>query len=114
MSQVITTLKQLAPSIDKNILILSKNSIEDYLLNATAIKKAFPNLLMTNEQISEFLEQNNTRRNKKSVLDSLLQRSGTGKYDEYSARRIAMHFDTSQIDDEISRFFSLISSFKAN
>lgn len=92
-----------------HILTLKKNSIEDYLLVPTAIKRAFPSALKSVEDIGTFLKLRKTKRNKRSVLQDLFAHLGLGKYDYKKAVCIVSKMRISEIDDEIKQVLNRVT-----
>lgn len=84
-----------------HILTLNENSIEDYLLVPAAIKRAFPSVSKSEEDIKSFFEKTKPKRDKKKVLDILFKDLGLGKYDDEKAELIASQMRKSEIDEEI-------------
>lgn len=93
---------------ENHILTMKKNSIEDYLLVPEAIKRAFPSIPKSKEEIKEFLDERKNKLNKKVVLDTLFKRAGIGKYDHEKAARIAFAMKSSEIDPDIVRILRTI------
>lgn len=91
---------------ESNIIVLKKNSIEDYILIPRAIKQAFPNITFSEDDIKGLLNEI-TKRNKKEVLDIILKRGSVGKYDYDKAAAIASAMAISEIDPEIILLFKL-------
>jgi hypothetical protein len=97
-------------SIDEGfIYTLLKDSIEGYLLNPEAIKHAYPSLSLSVEDIRDFFQQSEAKRNKKAVLDYLFRTAGLGTYDKNVAKNIAEAMNLSEIDSELVRLLSKIS-----
>lgn len=91
-------------AIDKtHFITLNLNSIENYILVPSAINKAFPTIPL--KKVADFLEKNITKRNKKTVLDSLLKSNKLGKYDAEKAKKIASNMTKQEIDKEIHMIF---------
>lgn len=91
---------------EDHIKTLKKDSIEDYLLVPAAIKRAFPQISKSVEDIGAIFEAKNRKRNKKRVLDQFFKDVGLGKYDHKKTRMIASHMPVEEIDSEISDIFS--------
>ena len=85
----------------KNIVTLSKTSIEAYLLVPRAIKEAFPGAPESSEEIQAFLDQMSGKKNKKEVLDLLFREIGAGKYSSEKALRIVQRIKIEEIDPEM-------------
>jgi hypothetical protein len=84
------------------VVTLTKNSIEDYILVPRAIGEAFPQLKADENEISKFLNERLGSRNKKKVLDELFRDYGLPKYCEIEdARRIAKAMRRDEIDNEL-------------
>lgn len=94
---------------DNQVLTLEENSIENYLLVPAAIKRAFPSVSKSGEDITAFFEKTKTKRNKKNVLDILFKDSGLGKYDDEKAVQIASKMKKSEIDEEIKTKLNFIA-----
>jgi predicted ATPase len=93
-----------------HVMTLSKNSIEDYLLIPRAIKAAIPSLTATVKQISDFIQKNSSKANKKAVLDAMFKRYGASEYKETShAKRIAQTLNDDEIDPELSGIIRTIA-----
>lgn len=96
-------------SIDEGfIYTLRENSIENYLLNPHAIKRAFPDMSLNVQDIEDFFQKNRDKRNKKVVLDYLFRSCGFGGYDKDVARKIAEAFDKSEIDSELVQLLAKV------
>ena len=91
-----------------HIKTLSKNSIEDYLLVPRAIKEAFPDLKISEDEIKKFIEENKTKKNKKRVLDKMFKAYGLGKYKEKYGIKIAKAMKEDEIDPEIKNIIQNI------
>lgn len=94
-----------------NLITLSRNSIEDYLLVPEAIKRAFPDAIYSLEEVSQYINKNKTKHNKKDVLDHLLRNYKIGKYDIDSAIRIALSFKTDEIKEELMSLIRIITNY---
>jgi hypothetical protein len=88
------------PISEEAVIVLKKNSIENYLLVPEAIKKAFPRLDLSIQDIENFLVKNRDKRNKKYLLQSLLRKGGLRTYRDF-AKRIAQEIEKHEIDPEI-------------
>jgi ATP-dependent Lon protease len=86
---------------EEAVVVLQKNSIEDYLLVPEAIKKAFPRLNLSTQGIENFLVKNRGKKNKKYLLQSLLKEGGLRTYDKDFAKRIAQKIEKDEIDAEL-------------
>jgi hypothetical protein len=86
---------------ENHVFTLKKNSIENYLLVPAAIKRAFPSVSKSVDEIRMFLKERDTTRNKKQVLDDFFKDVGLGKYDHEKASLIASKMKKSEIDHEI-------------
>jgi hypothetical protein len=91
-----------------HVITLTKNSIEDYLLVPTAIKRAFPSISNSVEDIEGFLKWRETKRDKRKVLKDLFNQLGLTKYDHKEATRIASKMKASEIDEEIKKILDSI------
>lgn len=89
---------------NENSITLSKNSIEDYILNKNAIKKVFTN--MRSEEISNIINKNINKRNKKDVLRHICRLNNTS-YGIEVASNIAVNMEKEDIDKEIIDLFLL-------
>lgn len=93
-----------------NIHTLDKNTIEDYLLVPSAIRRAFPQLNLSLEEIRRFFDDQKTKRNKKAVLDSLLKRGGMDGYDGEKGAQIARVMRDSEVDEQIKEIFKQLTN----
>jgi hypothetical protein len=94
---------------DENIITLPENQAEAYLLVPSAIRRAFPNLNLSESEISEIIEEGKNKKNKKDLLDLILRRGNVGSYDEEKARIIAKSFLENEIHPNIKEIFNKIS-----
>jgi hypothetical protein len=94
----------------RHVYTLKGNSVENYLLNPNAIKKAYPDMRLSVEEIQGFLQKNRNKRNKKNVLDTLFRLYGLGSYNKNAARHIAHRFKKDEIDIELVQIISKIGS----
>ena len=90
---------------EEHIITLKKNSIEDYLLVPSAIKRTFPSIPKSVEKIDVYFKKRKNDRNKKRVLENLFREMGLGKYDHEKASSIASKMKVSEIDQEIVSIF---------
>jgi hypothetical protein len=95
---------------DENIITLTETQIEAYLLVPSAIKRAFPNISLSESEISETIEMEKSKKNKKEILDMILRKGNMGPYDDEKAGSIAKSFLESEISNEIKGIFEKISS----
>lgn len=84
-----------------HIITLKKHSIESYLLIPSTIKRALPLIRLSEEEIDVFFKQNESKKNKKEVLDSLLRRGGIGSYTGELGAQIAQAMREDEIDQEL-------------
>lgn len=92
---------------DEDVIHLEKNSIEDYLLNPSAIKEAFPKLKADKHEIGQFINANSSKRNKKTVLDHLFRQYGLPKYrDTIHAKKIAEKIPLNEIDHDLQNILN--------
>ena len=102
-------------SISENaVIVLQKNSIEDYLLVPDAIKKAFPRLNLNTQNIENFLVKNRRKKNSKYLLQSLLKEGSLGPYDKASAKRIAQKIEKDEIDAELVEKLKIVATRKVH
>lgn len=99
---------------NENIITLEESSIEAYLLVPSAIKRAFPNLRLSEEEISRIIERSKDKRNKKEILDFILRSGNVGSYDEEKAESIAKAMLENEINDEIKDLFKKILGEKSH
>jgi len=99
--------KQIALPED-HVLTLNKNSIEDYLLVPTAIKRAFPSVSKSVKEINMFFKIKRDKRDKRQVLNDLFRQLALGKYDHGKAACIASKMKASEIDEEIKNVLDLV------
>lgn len=91
-----------------NVYILNQYSIESYLLDSEAVSSAFQYNI---EKVSEFIEDNMQRPNKKSVLQDMREEFEERpiSYDEEKdGAMIARHMDANAIDPEIRQLIKNI------
>jgi hypothetical protein len=94
---------------DENIITLTETQAEAYLLVPSAIRRAFPNLNLSESEISKIIEEGKNKKNKKELLDLILRRGNVGSYDEEKAGIIAKSFLENEINSEIKEIFKKIS-----
>lgn len=94
-----------------NIYTLSKNMIENYLLNSKSIKKAYPKIKHSKDDIKKIIERNIKKSNRKNTMNYILSPGGIGSYNKHRAKRIAQYFDIEDIDEEIKHLFSNIEKY---
>lgn len=100
-------------SISKeSICTLQKNSIEDYLITPRAIKNAFPNTSLSEQNIKKFLQKNKYKKNKKLVLQALFLKGGLEAYDKNSAERIARKIEKHEIETELVQLITKICNLQ--
>ena len=93
---------------EDHIITLQRNSIEAYLLVPSAIKRAFPQIGLSEQEIDEFIKRNEGKKNKKQVLDLLLKRGGIEIYDGETVAQIAQAMKENEIDDELKKILHSI------
>ncbi|WXG43846.1 MAG: AAA family ATPase [Promethearchaeati archaeon SRVP18_Atabeyarchaeia-1] len=93
---------------EENIITLKKNCIEAYLLVPEAIKKAYPRIRYSTEQIARIIEDHEGTQNKKKVLSEILAGGNAGSYDLEKARRITESIPPDKIDGNIKEAFEQI------
>jgi len=82
-----------------SIFVLSKPSIESYLLKPQVVGKVFG---IPVKNVEEYFEKSATKKNKFYVLDSLLRTHGKGRYDKIlDASKIAKNLTEEDIDPEL-------------
>jgi hypothetical protein len=91
---------------------LQKRSIEDYLLNAKAIVRAYPEMRLSEKAIEAFFSETDRKKNKKSVLQLLFQRFKIGSYDKDNAKKIASNFEVEEISFELKTLLSNIVNLR--
>ena len=103
--------------LDQTIHILSKNNIEDFLLDAEAISEVFQ---ISKSKVRKYLLNNQEKWNKYYVLKNLVKHfspkdsQGRPKY-SYHKRdgyKIVENMDRSSIDPEIVKILKKIGLFK--
>jgi predicted ATP-dependent endonuclease of OLD family len=94
---------------DENIITLTETQVEAYLLVPSAIKRAFPNLNLSESEISKMIEDGKNRKNKKELLDQILRKGNVGPYDEEKAGSIAKSFLENEVNPEIKGIFKKIT-----
>ncbi|MEM2146757.1 MAG: AAA family ATPase [Candidatus Jordarchaeaceae archaeon] len=94
---------------DENIITLKETQIEAYLLVPSAIKRAFPNLNLSESEILGIIEAEKDKKNKKILLDLILRKGNLGPYDDEKAGSIAKSFLENEINNEIKAIFTKIS-----
>jgi hypothetical protein len=83
------------------IFYLTENSIENYLLMPHAIKSAFPQSVMSEEDIAEFIKENQNKRDKKQVLNNLFCKMQIGSYKPAKAALVANKIEAIEVNQEI-------------
>ena len=90
----------------ESIFNLSQNSIENYLLFPYAIKKAFSQNLLSEEEIADFMKKNSNKRDKKQVLINLSGKMQTGSYGPEKAGAIATKINVTDISPDIGNILA--------
>lgn len=83
------------------IITLGKPSVEHYLLNARAIKAAFPGIEMSESAVKAYLENFQTKKSQKEAFDQLLKRNNIGKYGPEKAKLIAEQMTSAEVAQEL-------------
>jgi len=94
---------------EENIITLQESSIEAYLLVPSAIKRAFQDMSLSQQEISKIIEEGKTKKNKKELLDYILKTGNVGPYDKEKAENIARIMTENEINDEIKNIFDRIT-----
>jgi predicted ATP-dependent endonuclease of OLD family len=94
---------------EENIITLKESSIEAYLLVPSAIRRAFPDISLSQQEILKIIEEGKMRKNKKELLDYILKVGNIGPYDKEKAERIARAMTENEISGEIKDIFNKIS-----
>jgi len=94
---------------EENIITLSEPQIEAYLLVPSVIRRAFPNIKLSESDISKIIEEGKNKKNKKDLLDQILREGNVGPYDEEKAGIIAKNFLEDEIPPEIKEIFNKIT-----
>ena len=102
------TLTNMLEQSEDKIMILSDESIEAYLLDSFAIKKAFPDLKLSESEIQEYFQKTAQKKNKKQVLDFLLKNYAGANYGPEAAGRIASFIAAERISEEITKLLRKI------
>lgn len=92
-----------------HIVTLKKSSIEAYLLVPSAIKRALPQIRLSEEEIKAFISTNESKKNKKDVLDTLLKRGGIGSYSGQLGAEITDNMLEDEIDTEFRNIMKKFS-----
>jgi len=92
-----------------HIVTFKKSSIEAYLLVPSAIKRALPQIRLSEEEIKAFISANESKKNKKDVLDKLLKRGGIGSYSGQLGAEIADNMPEDEIDIELRTIMNKFS-----
>ena len=95
----------------ESICTLQKHSIENYLLIPRAIKSAYSNMSLSENDIEEFLLKNRYKKNKKLVLETLFKKAGL-KYDKNCAKSIALEINDHEIDSELTCLLERICNLR--
>jgi hypothetical protein len=106
--KIINTMKRV-PITSNHIYTLCQNSIENYLLNPRVITLAFPQKMLCEKDIQDFLEKTKNKKNKKRVLQFLFRQFKIGSYTKESAKQIASKFEIAEIDSELELLLSKIT-----
>lgn len=93
-----------------HVITLKRNSIEAYLLIPTAIKRAFPHIRLSMEEISAFISENAQKKNKKEVLRLVLKRGGIDSYNGEIGAQIMQAMTENEIHEELKEIISVLSS----
>lgn len=109
MKQVKERLVQQLSIPEANVHTLGKNTIEDYLIVPSAIRRAFPQLNLSLEEVRHYFDEQKNKRNKKTVLDSLLKRGGMEGYDGEKGAQIARVMRDSEVDNQIKEIFKQLT-----
>lgn len=104
--RLVTTL----PLKEDHIITLEKNSIEAYLLVPTAIKRAFPHIRLSIKEISDFISENEKKKNKKEVLRGLLKIGGIDSYNGEIGAQIIQAMTKNEIHKELKDIIDVLSS----
>ena len=97
---------------EDNIVTLKKSSIEEYLLIPAAIKRAFPQIRLTEQEIEACIKASEAKRNKKEVLDLILKRGGIGSYDGEKGVQIVQAMRENEIDNELKDILNMLKQGK--
>jgi hypothetical protein len=94
---------------EDHIITLKQSSIESYLLVPAAIRRAFPQIRLSEEEITSLIEKHQSKKNKKEVLDQLLRRGDIGPYTGELGAQIAQVMLTSEIQQELKDIMNTFS-----
>jgi len=94
---------------EENIITLPEPQIEAYLLVPSVIRRAFPNIKLSENDISKIIEEGKNKKNKKDLLDQILREGNLGPYDEEKAGIIAKNFLEDEIPPEIKEIFNKLT-----
>jgi hypothetical protein len=94
---------------DDHITTLKRSSIESYLLVPNAIRRAFPLIRLSEDEIASFIQKDESKKNKKEVLDQLLRRGEIGPYTGELGAQIAQVMLDSEIDTELKDVMKNVS-----
>jgi|GEM_PF-923591 len=94
---------------NENIITLKETEVEAHLLVPSAIKRAFPNLGLSESEISKIIGEGENKKNKKELLDLILRKGNVGPYDEEKAGVLAKSFLENEINSEIREIFKRLS-----
>ena len=93
---------------EDRVITLQRSCIEAYLLVPSAIKRAFPQIGLSEQEIAEFIKRNEEKKNKKQVLDLLLKRGGIDTYNGEIGAQIAQAMKDNEIDEELQQILQTI------
>jgi len=89
-------------SIDEShIITLKENSIEGYLLVSSAIKRAFPQINLSEKEIEKFIDDHRGKKNRKEVLNLLFKRGGMFSYNGDMGVQIIQAMHQGEINPEL-------------
>lgn len=97
---------------EESIFTLKESSIEAYLLNGRAIKRAFPTIGLSRIEIDGLIKSSENKKNKKKVLDNILKRGGIGKYNGKLGAQIAQSMTDKEINEELKGILKSIVSLE--
>jgi predicted ATP-dependent endonuclease of OLD family len=110
--KMISSMQKQILIISKRVYTLQKSSIESYLLNPKAIVEAYPAKKLNIKDIQEFLNELQSKKNKKTVMELLFTKFKIGSYSKESAKRIASKFGDNEIDVELRFLLTKIAQLK--
>lgn len=97
---------------EESIFTLKESSIEAYLLNGRAIKRAFPTIGLSRIEIDGLIKSSENKKNKKKVLDNILKRGGIGKYNGKLGAQIVQSMTDKEINEELKGVLKSIVSLE--